>query len=54
VVGRVDELEAEAAEKSYEAHMAKRAEQEAAIGKPIRGRWPVPESATHKSRRQAN
>lgn len=50
----LDELEAEAAEKSYETHMAKRAEQEAVTGKPIRGRRPVPESATHKSRRQAN
>lgn len=50
----LDELEAEAAEKSYEAHMARRAEKEAATGKPIRGRRPAPGSATHKSRRQAN
>jgi hypothetical protein len=50
----LDELEAEAAEKSYEAHLARRAEKEAATGKPIRGRRPVPGSATHKSRRQAN
>lgn len=50
----LDELEAEAAEKSYEAHMARRAEKEAATGKPIRGRRPTPGSATHKSRRQAN
>ncbi|QWF20467.1 IS1182 family transposase [Nocardioides sp. LMS-CY] len=50
----LDELEAEAAEKSYEAHLARRAEQEAATGKPIRGRRPTPGSATHKSRRQAN
>jgi len=50
----LDELEAEAAEKSYEAHLAKRAEQEAATGKRIRGRSPTPGSATHKSRRQAN
>src|SRR3954449_10506709 len=50
----LDELEAEAAEKSYEAHLARRAAKEAATGKPIRGRRPVPGSATHKSRRQAN
>ncbi len=50
----LDELEAEAAEKSYEAHLARRAEKVAATGKPIRGRRPTPESATHKSRRQAN
>jgi transposase len=50
----LDELEAEAAEKSYEAHLARRAEQEAATGKPIRGRRPTPGSATHKSRRRAN
>jgi transposase len=50
----LDELEAEAAEKSYDAHIARRAEQQAATGKPIRGRRPTPGSATHKSRRQAN
>ncbi|MCW2737970.1 transposase [Nocardioides sp.] len=50
----LDDLEAEAAEKSYEAHLARRAEKEAATGKPIRGRRPTPGSATHKSRRQAN
>jgi hypothetical protein len=50
----LDELEAEATEKSYEAHMARRAEKEAATGKPIRGRRPTPGSATHKPRRQAN
>ncbi len=44
----------EAVEKSYEAHMAKRAEKEAATGKPIRGRRPVPGAATHKARNQAN
>jgi len=48
------ELEAEASEKSYEAHMARRAEQEAATGKPIRGRRSVPGAATHKPRQQAN
>jgi transposase len=50
----LDELEAEVADKSYEAHMAKRAEVEAATGKPIRGRRPVPAAATHRSRREAN
>ena len=50
----LEELEAEAAEKSYEAHLAQRAAKEAATGKPIRGRRPVPGSATHKSRQQAN
>ncbi|WP_020391715.1 IS1182 family transposase [Kribbella catacumbae] len=50
----LDELESEAAGKSYEAHMAKRAEIEAATGKPIRGRRPVPTAATHRSRREAN
>lgn len=34
----LDELEAEAAAKSYEAHMQRRAEQEAATGRPVRGR----------------
>lgn len=48
------ELEAEAADKSYEAHMARRAEIEAETGRPIRGRRPTPESATHRSRRLAN
>jgi len=48
------ELEAEASEKSYEAHMARRAEKEAATGKPIRGRRPVPDSATHRSRQQVS
>lgn len=50
----LDELEAEAAEKSYEAHLARRAEKEAATGRPIRGRRPTPASATHKSRQRAN
>jgi transposase/predicted XRE-type DNA-binding protein len=48
------ELEAEAADKSYESHMAKRAGIEAQTGRPIRGRRPTPDSATHRSRRQAN
>ena len=50
----LDELEADAEDKSYEAHMAKRAEQEIATGRPIRGRRPTPESATHRSRQRAN
>ena len=48
------ELEAEAEEKSYEAHLARRAETEARTGRPIRGRRPTPDSATHSARRQAN
>jgi transposase len=50
----LDELQAEAAEKSYDTHLARRAEKESATGKPIRGRRPTPGAATHKSRRQAN
>lgn len=52
--GLLAELEAEAAEKSYQAHLARRAEKEAATGRPIRGRRPKADSATHKSRRHAN
>jgi transposase len=48
------ELEAEAEEKSYEAHLAHRAETEAGTGRPIRGRRPSPDSAAHQPRRQAN
>jgi transposase len=50
----LDELEAEAVEKSYEAHVQRRAAQEAATGRPVRGRRPKPESATHRSRQHAN
>ena len=50
----LDELEAEAAERSYEAHVARRAEIEARTGRPVRGRPPSPDSATHKSRCRAN
>ncbi len=50
----LDELEAEAAEKSYEAHLERRAAQEAATGRPVRGRRPKPDSATHRSRQHAN
>jgi transposase len=48
------ELEAEAADKSYESHMARRAEIETDTGRPIRGRPPKPDSAAHRSRREAN
>jgi transposase len=50
----LDELQAEAAEKSYEAHLARRAEIERVTGKPIRGRRPSATAATHKSRGQVN
>jgi transposase len=50
----LDELEGEADTKSYDAHLAKRAEIEAATGRPLRGRRPKPDAATHKSRRLAN
>jgi transposase len=50
----LDELEAEAAAKSYAAHMERRAAQEAATGRPVRGRRPKPDSAAHRSRRLAN
>lgn len=50
----LDELEAEAAERSYEAHMQRRAAKEEATGRPIRGRRPKPGSATHRSRQHAN
>lgn len=50
----LDELETEAAERSYEAHLERRAAQEAASGRPIRGRRPTPDSAAHRSRQQAN
>jgi transposase len=50
----LDELEAEAHDKSYEAHLERRAEIEAATGRPIRGRRPTPDSAKHRSRALAN
>ena len=50
----IDELETEANERSYEAHIARRAEIEAATGRPIRGRRPTADSTTHKSRTYAN
>jgi transposase len=50
----LDELKVEAADKSFEAHMERRGEIEAATGRPIRGRRPRPDSRTHHSREQAN
>jgi transposase len=50
----LDELHTEAEHKSYETHMAKRAEIERLTGKPIRGRRPSPTALTHKSRLQIN
>jgi transposase len=52
--GLLEQLQAEAEQKSYEAHMAKRAQVERSTGKPIRGRRPSPTAATHKSRHQVN
>ena len=50
----LDELEGEAAATSYEALVERRAAQQAATGRPVRGRRPKPESAKHRSRQQAN
>jgi transposase len=50
----LDDLEQDAADKSYDAHMARRAEIEADTGRPIRGRRPKPDSEAHRSRRHAN
>ncbi len=50
----LEELRAEAEEKSYEAQMARRAEVEQATGRPVRGRRPSPHATTHRSRQQAN
>lgn len=50
----LDELETEAAKKSYEAHLERRAAQEAATGRTVRGRPPKPDSATHRARQHAN
>ncbi len=52
--GLLDELETEAREKSYERHLAKREAIEKATGKPIRGRRPSPQAATHRARGQTN
>ncbi|MBK5331523.1 MAG: IS1182 family transposase [Ilumatobacteraceae bacterium] len=50
----LDELEAEAKDKSFEAHLERRAEREAATGRPLRGRRPKPDTPKHQSRRHAN
>jgi hypothetical protein len=50
----LEELNEEAAGRSYQAHLAKRAKQEATTGRPIRGRLPSPDSPRFKSRRHAN
>lgn len=48
------ELEDEAAQRSYEAHLARREERQAATGRALPGRRPSPTSSRHQSRRQAN
>lgn len=48
------ELDQDAAEHSYDAHMRQRAAQEVVTGRPLRGRHPVPTAATHRGRTQAN
>lgn len=50
----LDELNAEAAEKSYETQLARRAETERATGKKLGGRKPSPDSSKRKSRQHAN
>lgn len=50
----LEELQQEAEAKSYETHMAKRAEVEQATGRPIGGRQPKPTSKRFKSRQHAN
>ena len=50
----LDELKAEAAAKSYQAHVQRRAAQEAATGRRMRGRPPQPGGPTHRSRQHAN
>jgi transposase len=50
----LEELQAEAAQKSFQAHLHRRAQIEQETGRPIRGRRPSPTAATHKSRDQAN
>ena len=49
----LDELEGEAAEQSYEAHMARRAENEAETGKTAPGKPPSPDRQTHSRRQHA-
>jgi transposase len=50
----LDELEAEAAEHSYEAVMARRAEREAVTGKKIRGKKPDPNRLKNRGRQHGN
>lgn len=50
----LDELQGEAAERSYDAHLARRAEQERVTGSPARGRKPSPASKWRRSRQHAN
>lgn len=50
----LDELQAEADDKSFEAQMERRAEREAATGRALRGRRPKADADTHRSRQHAN
>lgn len=50
----LDDLNAEAEDKSFDAHVQQRAELEAASGKRLTGRKPKPGSARFKSRKHAN
>jgi transposase/DNA-directed RNA polymerase specialized sigma24 family protein len=50
----LDELQAEAAEHSYEAVMARRAAQEAETGKKIRGKRPSPNRQKNRGRQHGN
>ena len=50
----LDELNAEAAERSYEAQLARRAEIEAATGRRLPGREPNPDAQHRRSRQFAN
>lgn len=50
----LDELKAEADEHSYEAVMARRAAQEAATGKKIRGKKPSPDRQKNRGRQHGN
>jgi len=50
----LDELDQEAADHSYEAHLQRRADQETTTGRRMPGPHPVPGSKTHRGRSQAN
>lgn len=52
--GLLDELEADAKKRSYEAQMARRAEIEAETGRRLRGRLPKPDTQHRRPRRWAN